>query len=153
MSIQPMETRMAHLEGAFEQVGGRLNSIERRLDWLIGIVVGTWITTRVRSRLQSDARRHTGATVLLQCRLGRAQAGLAGGLAPSSSSTQISLYRSPRSIPIANGFAFARGAFRGLLCVWTLLCLFTGRSPFIAPRVRHGCFVRSLLGGRPSHAS
>jgi hypothetical protein len=43
--IQPMEARIAHLEGAFEQVGERLNGIERRIDWLIGIVVATWITT------------------------------------------------------------------------------------------------------------
>lgn len=74
---QTMEARMAHLEGAFDQMGERLNSIDRRLDgvdrridsleqrmdvrfnaidvrfngmdlrfnWLIGIIVGTWITT------------------------------------------------------------------------------------------------------------
>ena len=61
---------MARLEGAFEQVGERLNSIDRRLEsmdqrigrleltmesrfglidqrfnWLIGIIVGTWITS------------------------------------------------------------------------------------------------------------
>ncbi|HEY2476382.1 MAG TPA: hypothetical protein VGI19_16500 [Candidatus Cybelea sp.] len=57
---------MAHLEGVVQQVGERLNSIDRRLDsmdgrfaqvdarfaqidtrfnWLTGIVVGTWITT------------------------------------------------------------------------------------------------------------
>lgn len=63
MSAQPLEARLAHLEGAFVQVGERLNSIDRRLDsmdqrfgrleqaldarfsWLMGIVVGTWITT------------------------------------------------------------------------------------------------------------
>ncbi|HEY9085589.1 MAG TPA: hypothetical protein VIN40_06605 [Candidatus Tyrphobacter sp.] len=65
-----MEARIAHLEGAFDQVGERLNSIDRRINsfeqrvdarfngldsrfngldtrfnWLIGIVVATWITT------------------------------------------------------------------------------------------------------------
>ena len=95
MNPQPLEARLAHLEGAFVQVGERLNSIDHRLDtieqvmqsrfgqleqvlvsrfalvdqrfgavdqrfatidqrfatidqrfnWLIGIVVGTWITT------------------------------------------------------------------------------------------------------------
>lgn len=52
MATQPMEARIAHLEGTFAQVSERLNSIDRRLDgfdqrfnWLIGIVVGTWITT------------------------------------------------------------------------------------------------------------
>jgi tetrahydromethanopterin S-methyltransferase subunit G len=62
----PLEARIAHVEGSFEQVNERLGSIERRLDaidarfnhvdarfthvdarfnWLIGIVVGTWATT------------------------------------------------------------------------------------------------------------
>ena len=54
---------MARVEGAFEQVTERLNSMDRRLDriettmesrfglvdqrlnWVIGIVVSTWITT------------------------------------------------------------------------------------------------------------
>ena len=63
MSAQPLEARMARLEGAFEQIGDRLNSVDRRLDsidqrigrleqsfesrftWLVGIIVGTWITT------------------------------------------------------------------------------------------------------------
>ena len=63
MSAQPLEARVAHIEGAFVQVNERLSSIDRRLDtmenilnsrfslidqrfnWLIGIVVGTWITT------------------------------------------------------------------------------------------------------------
>jgi hypothetical protein len=51
-----MEGRIARLEGAFEQTNERLAGIERRLDriehaldlkfmWVIGIVVGTWITT------------------------------------------------------------------------------------------------------------
>jgi tetrahydromethanopterin S-methyltransferase subunit G len=71
---QPVEARLAHLEGAFVQVADRLNSIDRRLDtienvmqsrfgqleqglnsrfnlidqrftWMIGLMVGTWITT------------------------------------------------------------------------------------------------------------
>lgn len=70
MSTDAMEARIAHLEGAFDQVGERLNSIDRRINsfeqrvdarfngldsrfngldtrfnWLIGIVVATWITT------------------------------------------------------------------------------------------------------------
>jgi tetrahydromethanopterin S-methyltransferase subunit B len=59
MRAHPLEARIAHLEGAFDQVNERLGSIERRLDgfdrrfdgvdrrfnWLTGIVVGTWITT------------------------------------------------------------------------------------------------------------
>lgn len=55
-----MEARIAHLEGAFDQVSKRLDSIDRRLEtglvelrgdmnqrfsWLLGIVLGTWITT------------------------------------------------------------------------------------------------------------
>jgi tetrahydromethanopterin S-methyltransferase subunit G len=42
---------MAHIEGAFEQISERLGSIDRRLDamdsrfnWVIGIIVGTWVT-------------------------------------------------------------------------------------------------------------
>lgn len=71
MSAQPWEIRLANLEGAFTQVGDRLNSIERRLDsrfdtldhkiddrfdaldnksdqrfmWTIGVVLATWLTT------------------------------------------------------------------------------------------------------------
>ena len=63
MHTHPLEARIAHVEGAFEQVNERLGSIERRLDslqqlnalrfdqvdrrfnWLTGIVVGTWATT------------------------------------------------------------------------------------------------------------
>jgi tetrahydromethanopterin S-methyltransferase subunit G len=57
---------MAHIEGAFEQINERLGSIDRRFEsidrrfesmdrrfdqidhrfnWLMGIVVGTWMTT------------------------------------------------------------------------------------------------------------
>ena len=59
MHAHPLEARIAHVEGTFEQVNERLGSIERRLDamdarfnhvdsrfnWLMGIVVGTWATT------------------------------------------------------------------------------------------------------------
>jgi hypothetical protein len=59
MHAHPLEARIAHVEGAFNQVNERLGSIERRLDsidarfnhvdarfnWLTGIVVGTWATT------------------------------------------------------------------------------------------------------------
>lgn len=59
MSTQALEARMSHIEGAFDQVNERLGSIDRRLDgfehrfglidqrfnWVIGTVVGTWITT------------------------------------------------------------------------------------------------------------
>jgi tetrahydromethanopterin S-methyltransferase subunit G len=43
---------MAHIEGAFEQINERLGSIDRRFEsvdsrfnWVIGLIVGTWITT------------------------------------------------------------------------------------------------------------
>lgn len=56
MCVETMEARIAHLDGAFGQVGDRLNGIDRRLDsleqrmdarfnWLTGVVVGTWVTT------------------------------------------------------------------------------------------------------------
>ncbi|HEX4013463.1 MAG TPA: hypothetical protein VHX17_06150 [Candidatus Cybelea sp.] len=73
MHAQPLDVRMAHLEGVVQQIGERLNSIDRRLDsidgrfaqvdarfaqidlrfaqvdarfnWVIGVVIGTWITT------------------------------------------------------------------------------------------------------------
>jgi tetrahydromethanopterin S-methyltransferase subunit G len=73
MHVHPLEARIAHVEGGFEQVNERLGSVDRRLDtmdgrfnhlesrcaqvdarfnrvdsrfnWLTGIVVGTWITT------------------------------------------------------------------------------------------------------------
>jgi tetrahydromethanopterin S-methyltransferase subunit G len=65
MSAQPLDARLAHLEGAFVQVDRRLDSLERRLEsferatdsrfnqidsrfnWLIGIVVTSWISTIV----------------------------------------------------------------------------------------------------------
>ena len=56
MSVQPWEPRVSRLEGAFEQIGDRLNGIERRLDrvegtiesrfgWMMGTLIATWITT------------------------------------------------------------------------------------------------------------
>ncbi|MGH7736394.1 MAG: hypothetical protein ACREMP_00765 [Candidatus Tyrphobacter sp.] len=57
-----MEARIAHLEGAFDQVGERLNSMDRGIElvrgeiaevrkdlnqrfmWLTGIMAGTWVT-------------------------------------------------------------------------------------------------------------
>lgn len=74
MSAQPLEVRMAHLEGAyiqldkrlgdmvsmidsrfaqvdsrFAQVDGRLEALDRRLDavqWrIVALIIGTWITT------------------------------------------------------------------------------------------------------------
>ncbi|HZV77795.1 MAG TPA: hypothetical protein VFF63_08575 [Candidatus Babeliales bacterium] len=69
MSAQPLEARLAHLVGAFLQVDRRLETIERamearfsqletrlesrfsivdqRFNWLIGIVVASWISTVV----------------------------------------------------------------------------------------------------------
>ena len=66
MSAQPLDARIAHLEGAFDQVVERLNTIDRRLDgmdvrfdtrlgrieqvlesrftWMIGLVLGTWVS-------------------------------------------------------------------------------------------------------------
>jgi hypothetical protein len=56
MSAEALEVRMAHLEGAYEQISFRLNSIDRRLEsvrqsiavfqWrVVWVIVGTWITT------------------------------------------------------------------------------------------------------------
>ncbi|HEY6325930.1 MAG TPA: hypothetical protein VIW73_05365 [Candidatus Cybelea sp.] len=58
MSAQPLEARLAHVEGAFLQVDRRLDSLERRLEsleraiesrfnWLVGIFVASWISTIV----------------------------------------------------------------------------------------------------------
>ncbi|MGH7660481.1 MAG: hypothetical protein ACRENA_06155 [Vulcanimicrobiaceae bacterium] len=62
MSAQPLEIRMAHLEGAYEQISERLRGIDGRLlaldqkmdslarkidgsQWrMVSLVVGTWIT-------------------------------------------------------------------------------------------------------------
>jgi tetrahydromethanopterin S-methyltransferase subunit G len=58
MHAHTLEGRMAHLEGAFDQVNERLGSIDRRLDsmdsrfdqvdrrfnWLTGLVVSAWVT-------------------------------------------------------------------------------------------------------------
>jgi tetrahydromethanopterin S-methyltransferase subunit G len=66
MHATPLEVRMAHIEGAFEQINERLGNIDRhfesidrrfesidrrfdqidsRFNWVIGIIVGTWMTT------------------------------------------------------------------------------------------------------------
>ncbi|MGH7736728.1 MAG: hypothetical protein ACREMP_02480 [Candidatus Tyrphobacter sp.] len=63
MADASVESRMAHLEGAFEQINWHLASIDsrftaidmrfdamdRKIDqrfmWTIGVVVGTWVTT------------------------------------------------------------------------------------------------------------
>jgi hypothetical protein len=51
MHAHPLEARIAHVEGAFDQVNERLGSIDRRLDgldtrfnWVIGTIVGAWVT-------------------------------------------------------------------------------------------------------------
>jgi tetrahydromethanopterin S-methyltransferase subunit G len=51
MHAHPLEPRVAHVEGALDQVNERLGGIERRLDsmdarfnWVIGTIVGSWIT-------------------------------------------------------------------------------------------------------------
>jgi tetrahydromethanopterin S-methyltransferase subunit G len=58
MHAHPLEARMAHVEGAFDQVSERLGSIERRLDSmdsrfnnvdsrfdrLTALVIGAWVT-------------------------------------------------------------------------------------------------------------
>lgn len=70
MHAHPLDARLAHLEGAFIQMNERLSGIDRRMDsidrrldsfehqtalrfdqvdrrfnWLTGLVVGTWVTT------------------------------------------------------------------------------------------------------------
>jgi tetrahydromethanopterin S-methyltransferase subunit G len=54
----PLDARIAHLEGAFDQVNERLGSIDRRFDsfeqrfdqvdrrfnWVIGMILGAWVT-------------------------------------------------------------------------------------------------------------
>jgi phage shock protein A len=59
MSAQPLESRVARLEGAYEQVDRRLDSMDRRLEsldrkvddirdllqWrMTSLILGTWIT-------------------------------------------------------------------------------------------------------------
>jgi len=65
--LTELESRMAHLEGAFEQFGrslasieGRFDAVDRKIDgrfdaldqkfdqrfmWTIGVVLSTWLTT------------------------------------------------------------------------------------------------------------
>ena len=70
MSSGSLEARMSHIEGAFDQMNDRLGGIEQRLDsmdhrmearfaqvdarfsqidqrfnWVLGTIIGTWITT------------------------------------------------------------------------------------------------------------
>jgi len=63
MSTQTLEARMSHVEGVVEQINERIGGVERRLDsmesrfdarfgaidqrfnWVIGTILGTWITT------------------------------------------------------------------------------------------------------------
>ena len=40
-----IEERVARLEGILEQINIRLDSIDRRLNTLTTVMVGTWITT------------------------------------------------------------------------------------------------------------
>src|SRR5580700_2647739 len=68
--------------------------------------------------------------------------------APSRSSTQISLNRSPTSIPIARsarGIAGRRAGF--VLRPGSAMLCFMGRSPFNALRVRKGAFSKSSFWG------
>ncbi|MBV9027572.1 MAG: hypothetical protein JO311_03070 [Candidatus Eremiobacteraeota bacterium] len=51
MHAHPLEARIAHVEGAFDQVNERLGTIDRRIDamdsrfnWVIGTIVGAWVT-------------------------------------------------------------------------------------------------------------
>jgi hypothetical protein len=56
MTTQILEARISHVEGIVEQINERMGGVERRLDsietrfdarfnWVIGIILGTWITT------------------------------------------------------------------------------------------------------------
>lgn len=55
--MSPLEVRVAHLEGAYEQTNQRsaaydlrfeaLDRIDQRFMWTIGIVPGTWLSTIV----------------------------------------------------------------------------------------------------------
>ncbi|MDR7522978.1 MAG: hypothetical protein QN168_10985 [Armatimonadota bacterium] len=51
MAVNPLEVRMAHLEGAYEQISERLGSIEARLDHL---------DARLSSRIDGVESRLTG---------------------------------------------------------------------------------------------
>ena len=51
MHAHPLEARIAHVEGAFDQVNEWLGTINRRIDamdsrfnWVIGTIVGAWVT-------------------------------------------------------------------------------------------------------------
>ena len=43
--VMSIEERVARLEGILEQINIRLDSIDRRLNTLTTVMVGTWITT------------------------------------------------------------------------------------------------------------
>ena len=52
MSTHTLDARMSRVEGILEQVDKRLHNIDSRLEgfdarfnWVIGTIVGTWITT------------------------------------------------------------------------------------------------------------
>jgi len=56
MTTQVLEARISHVEGIVEQINERVGGVKRRLDsietrfdarfnWVIGIILGTWITT------------------------------------------------------------------------------------------------------------
>jgi len=40
-----IEARMARVEGVLEQVDKRVDSIDRRFNWVIGLIVTSWMTT------------------------------------------------------------------------------------------------------------
>jgi len=62
MTVSSLAVRIAHLEGAYEQVADRLNGIDRRLEtldqkmesrfnqvdqkflWMMGLMVTSWVT-------------------------------------------------------------------------------------------------------------
>jgi hypothetical protein len=39
-----LEERMAKIEGIIEQMNARLNHIESRLTWMLGILITMWVT-------------------------------------------------------------------------------------------------------------
>lgn len=52
MSAQALDSRMSRVEGVLEQADKRLDNIDRRLEgidqkfsWVIGTILGTWVTT------------------------------------------------------------------------------------------------------------
>ena len=43
--IRSVEERVANIEGVLSQMNIRMGNVETLLRWLLGIVLGTWITT------------------------------------------------------------------------------------------------------------